>query len=196
MEIKLAEFATGKEQAFEQDVLHFASALYGSPTTRSWTVMLVHIQDPAKWIDLYDIAQYSHMNPETWCDSDAYSTSWDEPTPAGFRHPDPPRRLELAKMIGLNRFDPQIAASAPLYDVVTFIFDPLQNWLTNLLKMPTYPAYALVHESLHFVEDWSHKQLVKDGVHPWEDTEVIATLDAYIKHVGGWNAFRRQYLVI
>ena len=191
----MVEFAPGKEQQFEADVLHFASDLYHSPRTAHWTCLIEHIQDPARWVDLFDIAQFAHMSPETWCDTDAFTTSWDEPTPDGFKHPGRPRRLKLAKLIGLNRFDPQIAVRAPKYDVLTFIFDPLQNWLANLLGIPTYSVYVICHEVAHLIEDWTQQALVKDGVHPWEDTGVVATLDAYIKHVGGWGAFRRLYLL-
>ena len=195
MGIKLAEFAPGKEQAFEENVLHFASDLYGSPATKNWTCMIIHIQDPAKWCDLFDIARFSHLSPEPWCDSDAYSSGWDEPTLAGWRHADRSRRRVLAKMIGLTRFDSEIGKRAPLYDMITFLNDPLQNWIANLHKMPTYNLYCLVHESLHFCEDWTHKNLVIDGVPPWEDKYTIATLNAYIEHCGGWAAFKEQYLL-
>jgi hypothetical protein len=195
MGILLVQFQCGKEQEFERDILSFASDRYGSKMTKNWTCMTVHISDAADWVDLFSVAQYSHLDPASWCDSDAFSTAWDEPTPTGWKHPDRPRRLELASRIGLSRFNPEIAKRAPLFDLVTFINDPLQTWIANLHKMPTYSLYALCHEALHFVEDWSHKQLVIDAVPPWEDTHTLATLDAFIEKLGGWAELKRRYLL-
>ena len=72
-------FQTGKEKDFEQDFLYFASDRYGSETTRGWTVAVMHVNDSGDWMDLYEIARYSHLNSGDWIASDAYSITWDTP---------------------------------------------------------------------------------------------------------------------
>jgi len=184
------------EAKFEEHILHFASERNGSEATKTWTCFVVHVPDAADWVDLFTVAQFSHLDPGSWCDNDAYSTAWDEPTPSGWRHPDRPRRLELAARTGLTRFNADIATRAAKFDVVTFINDPLQQWIANLHKMPTYPIYVLTHEAQHFSDDWGNQQLVMDGVAPWEDKHVAATLDAYIREeCRGWTNFSKRYLL-
>jgi hypothetical protein len=49
----LATLKSVKEQAFAQDILAFATDKYKAATTRGWRVMVQHITDPVRWIDLY-----------------------------------------------------------------------------------------------------------------------------------------------
>ena len=196
MGIRLLEFKLGKERVFEQDVLNFASVKYGSEVTKSWTVTVMHVKDPADWIDLFDVARYSHMDPATWPDSDAYSITWDIPTLTGVVHLRNPRtRRQLANRMPLTKFGTKITKKAAHCDLATFLNDSLLNWLGNLYQRADYSLYVLTHEALHSVEDWTGKHLVVDGVPPSEDTQVAATLEAYIKHSGGWDACKKRYLL-
>ena len=74
-----------------------------------------------------------------------------------------------------------------------FINDSYEKHLASYLQHPTYSLYLLTHEILHFVEDWTGKPLVRDGVPPNEDREVMKTLNDFIAQTGGWEKFRRKY---
>jgi hypothetical protein len=74
---QLVKLERVKEQAFAQDILAFASEKYKAATTKGWTVMVQHISDPVRWIDLYDAARYTGQDPATWLASDAWSMAWD-----------------------------------------------------------------------------------------------------------------------
>jgi hypothetical protein len=94
----------------------------------------------------------------------------------------------------LNGFDAAIARKAIQYDLVTFLQDDLLNWLATFHNMPDYSLHVLSHEVLHAVTDWSNQQLVIDGVHPFSDKQVVETLAAFVRYIGGWNALRLRYL--
>jgi len=194
--IKLEQFKSGRESVFERDVLRFASEKYGSDVTKAWTVTVIHVSDPADWIDLFDIARYSHLDPATWPDSDAYSITWDIPTSTGVTHLNSSKaRRRLAGKIQVNEFGAKMARRIVHFDLATFLNDPLLNWLGNLYQKADYPLYVLTHEAMHSTEDWTHKQLVVDGVPPSQDQEVTATLNEFIEAIGGWSEIKQRYLI-
>jgi hypothetical protein len=194
MGIQLATFERIKEQAFAQDILAFATDRYNATTTKGWNVMVHHVSDPARWIDLFDTARYSGRDPETWPNCDAWSMAWDEPVAGGWVHTTSPRRRKnLARRIELENFDPAIAANAINFDLLVFVHDSYANYLARRFQLETYAFYLLTHECLHSVEDWSGKHLVVDDVPPWEDQQVVTTLQAYVETVGGLDAFKQLY---
>ena len=195
MGTQLVTFERVKEQAFAQDILAFASDKYKAATTRGWRVMIQHIADPARWIDLYDAARYSGQDPETWANCDAWSIAWDEPVGGGWVHTtDPRKRRMLARRMELENFDPAITAKAINFDLLVFVNDSYANYLARRFQLETYAFYLLTHECLHFVEDWSGRHLVVDDVAPWQDQQVVSVLSAYVENVGGWKTFKRRYL--
>jgi len=195
--IELLSFRPGKEATFEEDVLHFASRRYQCDITKTWTATVVHVTDPRRWIDLFDVSRHTCMeaSPSEWPSSDAWSFAWDVLTPAGWSHAAPAMRPELATRMELTSFDPEVASKAVKYDLVTFLQDPLLTLAANRIRMADYCVQVLIHEALHFVSDWCHRQIVVDAVHPYRDRQVIKTLAAFIRDVGGWNAFKQRYLV-
>lgn len=196
MGIKLVQFKPGKERVFEQDVLHFASEKYGSDVTKAWAVTVIHVLDPADWIDLFDIARYSHLDAAAWPDSDAYSITWDTPTPTGFTHLNSSKaRRQLVKKIELTDFGAKMVSRIVRFDLATFLNDPLLNWLGNVYQRSDYPLYILTHEAMHSVDDWTHRRLVVDSVPPSRDKEVAATLEEFIDTVGGWPEIKQRYLI-
>jgi hypothetical protein len=196
MAIELVTFQSRKEEQFETDILHFASDRYNCKTTKNWKVMTVHI-DPAAWIDLFRVSRHSAMEAtaEDWPECDAWSLTWDILTPLGWIHANQHQREQLVSKLELDSFDSAIAKRATKFDLVTFLQDDLLNCIANMHKMPDYRLHVLVHETLHSCCDWTGKPLVVDGVPPSEDKETAATLAAFIKHVGGWHAFRQLYLL-
>jgi hypothetical protein len=185
-----------KEQAFAQDILAFATDRYKVSMTKGWTVMVQHIPDPARWVDLYDAARYTtRQDPAAWLTCDAWSMAWDEPVGAGWVHTtDVRRRRMLARKMELENFDSAIAAKAINYDLLIFVNDCYASYLARRYQMEEYLLYLLAHESLHWTEDWSGKQLVLDDVPPWRDRQVVATLSAYVESVGGWHTFKQRYV--
>ena len=198
MGIELVTFRTGKDEKFEQDVLHYASTKYGSKTTQKWKVMATPV-DSADWIDLYlTVARHSAMEAtaEEWPECDAWSLNWDVLTQNGWIHPPQPLREQLVTRLELDSFDQRIAKRAPKYDMVTFLQPELLNCNANLRKLPTYTAYVLTHECVHACADWTNRpELVVDGVPPEKDPEVVRTLHKFIHHCGGWDAFKERYLI-
>jgi hypothetical protein len=193
--IQLAAFERLKEQAFAQDILAFATGKYNAATTKGWKVMVQHVSDPVRWIDLFDAARYSGQDPETWPNCDAWSMAWDEPVAGGWVHTtSPTRRKELARRMELENFDPAMTAKAINYDLLVFVNDTYASYLARRFQLEGYFLYLLTHECLHFVEDWSSKHLVVDDVPPWQDQQVVTTLSAYVEKVGGWNTFKQRYM--
>jgi hypothetical protein len=196
MAIQLLRFRDGKETEFEEAILHFASDRYHSAVTRTWKVMVAHV-DSAAWIDLFRVSRHSAMEAgaEDWPECDAWSLTWDILTPSGWIHTPQPVRKQLVTRLELDSFDKEIASRAPQYDLVTFLQDELLHCFANLRRMPDYILHVLTHEVLHSCSDWARKTLVIDGVPPPEDKETVATLDAFIRHLGGWHALRQRYLL-
>ena len=192
--IQLVTLERVKEQAFAQDILAFAADRYNAATTKGWKVMVHHVSDPVRWLDLYDAARYSGQDPVTWPDCDAWSMAWDEPVAGGWVHTTSPRRRKnLARRMELENFDPAMTAKAINYDLLVFINDSYASYLARRFQLEGYLLYLLAHECLHFTEDWSGKHLVVDDVPPWEDQQVVTTLQAYVEHIGGWNTFKQLY---
>jgi hypothetical protein len=132
---------------------------------------------------------------EDWTECDAWTLTWDFLTPVGWIHADQPLREQFVARIELDRFDPALAQRAARYDLVTFLQDDLLHCIAKVRKIPEYEASVICHETMHTISDWTGKELVRDGVPPSEDTEVAATLNAYIKHIGGWKNFKQRYLL-
>jgi hypothetical protein len=192
--IQLAAFERFKEQAFARDILAFATAKYNAAMTKGWKVMVHHVSDPTRWIDLYDAARYSGQDPETWPNCDAWSMAWDEPVAGDWAHTTSPRRRRiLAKRMELENYDAAMAAKAINYDLLVFVNDSYASYLAKRFHLEGYFLYLLTHECLHFAEDWSGKHLVVDDVPPSQDQQVVTTLQAYVEHVGGWNTFKQLY---
>ena len=127
--------------------------------------------------------------------SDKGILAWDEPVAGAWIHTTSPRRRRmLARRMELENFDPAIAAEAIKHDLVIFVNDSYADYLARCYQLETYSFYLLAHECLHFTEDWSGKHLVVDDVPPWEDQQVVTTLQAYVEHVGGWNTFKQRYM--
>jgi hypothetical protein len=193
--IQLVRLERVKEQAFAQDILAFATKKYEAVTTRGWTVMVQHISDPARWIDLYDAARYTGQDPATWLACDAWGMAWDQPVRGGWVHTTSPRRRRmLARRMELENFDPAIAAKAIKHDLLIFVNDCFASYLARRFRLEGYLLYLLTHECLHFVEDWCGKRLVLDDVPPWQDQQVVTTLSAYVESVGGWHTFKQRYI--
>lgn len=194
MGIQLATLKPVEEEAFAQDILGFATDRYKATMTKGWKVMVQHVSDPLRWGDLYDVARYSGIDPVAWSKSDAWSMSWDEPVPRGWVHAtSPTRRRQLARRMELENFDPAVAVEAINYDLLIFVNDPCASCLAKHFQMEDYLLYLLTHECLHFVEDWSGKQLVLDDVPPFQDQQVASTLSAYVESIGGWDTFKARY---
>jgi hypothetical protein len=120
--------------------------------------------------------------------------AWDEPIAGGWIHTTSPRRRKmLAKRMELENFDPAMTAKAINYDLLVFVNDSYADYLARRFQLEGYLVYLLAHECLHFTEDWSGKHLVVDDVPPGQDQQVVATLQAYVEHVGGWNTFKQLY---
>jgi hypothetical protein len=85
-----------------------------------------------------------------------------------------------------------MTAKAINYDLLILVNDSYASYLASRFHLEGYLLYLLTHECLHFVEDWSGKQLVLDDVPPWQDQQVVLTLCAYVESVG-WDAFKRRY---
>ena len=79
--IELVSLTQSREEAFAQEMLHFASQKYDSTETKRWNVMVERILDPGDWIDLYDVAQFTGQDACEWVTCDAWSSAWDQPTP-------------------------------------------------------------------------------------------------------------------
>ena len=194
--MELVRFRPNKEQEFERHFLRFASDRYNCRVPKAWSVAVSHVQDSGDWADLFDIARYSHIFPDDWTTSDAYSITWDVPTLNGFKHlKTPSARRQLLKRMLLNSFAAQSAHWATKADLATLLHVPLMNCIGAQYQMPTYPIYVLCHEVEHVLEDWTGKALVKDGVPPEEDAEVIAAMNAFVDKAGGWTAIKRLYLL-
>jgi hypothetical protein len=158
---------------------------------------VVHIADPERWIDLLDVSRHSFMeaSPGEWPGCDAWSFSWDVPTPGGWIHADISKRLEIARRMELVNFDARIASEALRYDVVTFLQDPVLALAAIQTRITDYSVHVLVHEALHFCSDWGRRPIVIDFVQPYQDREVVATLTAFVHHIGGWSTFKQRYLI-
>jgi hypothetical protein len=192
--IQLVRLERVKEQAFAQDILAFATEKYKS-ATRGWRVMVQHISDPGRWIDLYDAAKYTGQDPATWLASDAWSMAWDEPVGTGWVHTTNTRRRRmLARKMEMEDFDPAITAEAVNCDLLIFVNDSYANYLARRFRLESYAFYLLTHECLHFVADWCGKTLVVDNVPPWQDRHVLATLSGYVESLGGLNTFKQRYV--
>jgi len=187
-------FRPDKEREFERDFLRFASDRYESRTTKTWTVAVTHVQDSGDWMDLYDIARYSHLDPGAWNTSDAYSLTWDVPTRKGWQHLDSMSRGQLVRRMQLSGFGAKAANWAAQFDLATLLHAPLLHCLGAYYRMPAYPVYVLCHEVMHVIEDWTEKTLVSDGVPPDQDREVIVALNAFVDKSCGWPAIQRLYL--
>jgi len=193
--IQLVTLKPVKEQTFAQDILAFATNRYKATVTKGWKVMVEHVSDPVRWMDLYDVARYTGSDPAAWPSCDAWSMAWDEPVEGGWVHAtSPTRRRQLARRMRLENFDPNMTGNAINYDLLIFVNDPYATYLAKLLQLEGYSLYLLAHECLHFVADWSRKQLVVDDVPPWQDQQVVTTLSAYVESVGGWDAFKQRYM--
>jgi len=194
MGIQVVTLERVKEQAFARDMLAFATDMYNAATTKGWKVMVHHVSDPTRWIDLYDAARYSGQDPVTWLNCDAWSMAWDEPVAGGWVHATSrTRRKQLAKRMELENFDPGMTAKAINYDLLILVNDSYASYLASRFQLEGYLLYLLAHECLHFVEDWSGKYLVVDDVPPSQDQQVVTTLSAYVESVGGWDIFKRLY---
>ena len=175
-------------------MLAFATDMYNAATTKGWKVMVHHVSDPTRWIDLYDAARYSGQDPVTWLNCDAWSMAWDEPVAGGWVHATSrTRRKQLARRMELENFDPGMTAKAINYDLLILVNDSYASYLASRFQLEGYLLYLLAHECLHFVEDWSGKYLVVDDVPPSQDQQVVTTLSAYVESVGGWDIFKRLY---
>jgi hypothetical protein len=194
MGIQLATLERLKEQAFAEDILAFAADKYNAATTKGWKVMVHHVSDPTRWIDLYDAARYTGQDAVTWLNCDAWSMAWDEPVAGGWVHAtNLARRKQLARRMELENFDPGMTAKAINYDLLILVNDSYASYLASRFQLEGYLLYLLTHECLHFVEDWSGKYLVVDDVPPWQDQQVVTTLSAYVENVGGWDIFKQLY---
>ena len=194
MGIQVVTLERVKEQAFARDMLAFATDMYNAATTKGWKVIVHHVSDPTRWIDLYDAARYSGQDPVTWLNCDAWSMAWDEPVAGGWVHATSrTRRKQLAKRMELENFDPGMTAKAINYDLLILVNDSYASYLASRFQLEGYLLYLLAHECLHFVEDWSGKYLVVDDVPPSQDQQVVTTLSAYVESVGGWDIFKRLY---
>jgi len=193
---EMVSFQPGKETEFEEDVLHFASRRYASETTRNWKCTVVHITDPGRWIDLFEVSRHTSMEALAgeWPSCDAWSFAWDVLTTEGWIHADIRERPQIAREMELINFDAEIAFETLRYDVVTFLQDPVLALAAIKTKLADYNLHVLVHEALHFASDWGHRPIVIDFVHPYQDREVVATLTAFVHHLGGWSAFKQRYL--
>ena len=201
MERQLLVVKPANEKRFVQDFLVFASKKYHSKPTIGWTSHIEHISDPTIWIDLYQVAKYTGQNALTWHESDAWSFSWDRPTANGFVHTTSQRkRRQLARKIELYDFDPMLAEKAINFDLMIFINDTYAaialDWLRSnpLTNCENFALYVLSHEVLHYVQDWTGKQLVMDEVPPWLDEQVSNSLDEFVIRSGGWTEIERRYL--
>jgi hypothetical protein len=185
-----------KEQAFAQDIRAFATDKYNATMTKDWKVMVQHVSDRLRWMDLYNVARHTAQDFVMWPDADAWSMAWDEPDGEGgwIHAATPTSRKDLARRMELENFHPVMAAEAINYDVLIFVNDPRANYLASYFQVEGYLVYVLTHECLHFVEDWSGKHLVLDNVPPWQDRQVGATLSAYVESLGGWNAFKQRHV--
>jgi len=193
--IQLVTLERVKEQTFARDILAFATDRYKAAATKGWKVMVHHVSDPVRWIDLYDVARYSGQDPETWPNCDAWSMAWDEFVAGGWVHSTSPRRRRmLARRMELENSDPAMTAKAINYDLLVFVNDSYASYLATRFQLGGYLLCLLTHECLHFVEDWSGKHLLVDDVPPWQDQQVVSILSAYIKNVGGWNTFKQRYM--
>ena len=194
MGIQVVTLERVKEQAFAQDILAFATDRYKATVTKGWKVMVQHVSDPARWIDLYDAARYTGQDPETWLNCDAWSMAWDEPVAGGCVHATSrTRRKQLARRMELENFDPVMTEKAINYDLLILVNDSYASYLASRFQLEDYLLYLLTHECMHFVEDWSKKHLVLDDVPPSQDQQVVTTLSAYVESVGGWDIFKRLY---
>ena len=203
LETQLLRLRPTREHAFINEFLAFASTKYASATTMGWTAIVHHVTDPTRWVELYHVARYSGQEASTWAETDAWSTAWDEPDVlAGFVHArSRKRRKQLARKIELLHFDPALARKAVNHDLLVFINDVYATIIAEslaahpLMNMETFSAYILAHEAMHYIEDWTRKKLVCDGVPPWLDMEVISTLNDFAESIGGWDAFKQRYLI-
>ena len=181
------------------DFLGFATEKFGATIIKGWSVTVEHIEDPCRWIDLFDVARHTEMDPGEWPTNDAWSFAWDAPSERGFFHvTDHSERQRLSKRKELEDFDPKISAKAIEYDLVIFINDAyaIQSNSIDFLRylMPTdFLHYLIAHECLHHVGDWIGRELVKDNVPPSQDQIVIATLNSFIEKIGGLDEFKRRY---
>lgn len=193
MEMQLLVLGHDKEREFAQDILAFAAKKYHATVMNGWTVTIEHI-DASRWIDLFAVAKYSGQDPCTWITVDAWSTAWDEPVAAGWLHAaTPERRRQLAAKIELMEFDPRLAANAVKHDLLICLNDSYATYLAKLLAIPHYMLYLVVHELLHYCQDWTGKHLVQDDALPCQDKEVITTLNDFVQTKGGWASFKRLY---
>jgi len=158
---------------------------------------VVHVTDPGRWVDLFQVSRHTSMEASAtgWLGCDAWSFAWDVLTPRGWIHADIDQRPEIARMMELVNFDAELASVALHYDLVTFIQDPVLASAALETRLSDYNVHVLVHEALHFCSDWGHRPIVIDFVHPYLDREVVATLTAFVHHLGGWSAFKQRYLV-
>jgi len=203
LETQLLRLRPTREHAFVNEFLAFASTKYASAATMGWTAIIHHVTDPTRWVDLYRVARYSGQEDSTWAETDAWSTAWDEPDLlAGFVHAcSRKRRKQLAHKIELLRFDPALARRAINHDLLIFINDVYATIIAEslaahpLMSMETFMVYLLAHEVMHYIEDWTRKPLVADGVPPWLDNEVSRTLHEFTESIGGWGVFKERYLI-
>lgn len=180
-----------KERAFASDFLEFATEKFGATTIRGWTVMIEHIEDPGRWMDLlFDVARNAGSSPQLWHSSDGWMFAWDMKKEGVFSHlTDHTERQRLSKQTGFEDFDPKIAAKAINYDLLIFLNDAL----ASINRQGYYLPYVIAHECLHAIEDWiSGQELVIDYVHPWQDQKVIAALNEFINKIG-MDEFKRRY---
>lgn len=195
MGIQLVTLKPVKEQTFAQDVLAFATVRFKATVTKGWKVMVQHVSDPVRWVDLYDVARYTGQDPAGWPSCDAWSMAWDEPVEGGWVHAtSPERRKQLARRMEMEGFDLVMTAKAVNYDLLIFLNDSYATYLAKVLQLEGYFLYLITHECLHFLEDWSGRHLVVDDVPPWQDQQVVTTLSSYVESVGGWDAFKQRYM--
>jgi len=169
-----------KERDFAQDFLAFASQRHGANAIKDWTVTVQHIPDTARWVALYRVARHSGQDPYNWETCDAWSFAWDVVVVGAWVHVrNPTMRRQLADRMELASFDPSVAAKAVQYDLVIFVNDPLTSLPIHDLGLG-YIKYLIAHEVLHWISDWTSKQLVRDGVRPEKDRVVVSTLDAFL----------------
>jgi len=181
LEIQRLALSFAKEKDFAQDFLAFASKRHGASVTQGWKVLVQHVSDMTRWNSLYNVARYAGQDPFTWGTCDCWSFAWDEPIAGTWVHvKNTDRRRQLAERTELLYFDPSIATKALQHDLLIFVNDSLTSLSVHDLGLG-YIFYLIAHECLHWVSDWTSKELVRDGVPPKKDRIVVSTLDTFLR---------------
>lgn len=196
MGMQVLTLRPAKEQTFAEEILSFATEKYKATMMQGWRCLVEHVSDPTRWMDLYDVARYTGQDALGWHECDAWSTAWDEPVGRGWVHVvNPTRRKQLAERMELEAYDPALAAKAIKYDLLILLNDPYAIHLGKYYANERYILYLISHEIHHYIQDWTGRQVVCDHVAPSNDTAVVETLEGFIQAVGGWDAFKQQYLI-